>query len=149
MINNEFIFSSESVTEGHPDKVADQISDSILDEIILNDKNCRVACETLVTTDKVIISAEISTISNIDYEKIIRNTIIEIGYDDPSLGFDGNTCNVELYIDKQSNDISIGVDQINNDIPINNCIKKIQDFLCPIFFVSQNIFNLSTKGAQR
>ena len=116
MINNEFIFSSESVTEGHPDKVADQISDSILDEIILNDKNCRVACETLVTTDKVIISAEISTSSNIDYEKIIRNTIIEIGYDDPSLGFDGNTCNVELYIDKQSNDISIGVDQINNDI---------------------------------
>ena len=83
---------------------------------ILNDKNCRVACETLVTTDKVIISAEISTSSNIDYEKIIRNTIIEIGYDDPSLGFDGNTCNVELYIDKQSNDISIGVDQINNDI---------------------------------
>ena len=116
MINNEFIFSSESVTEGHPDKVADQISDSILDEIILNDKNCRVACETLVTTDKVIISAEISTSSNIDYEKIIRNTIIEIGYDDPSLGFDGNTCSVELYIDKQSNDISIGVDQINNDI---------------------------------
>ena len=116
MINNEFIFSSESVTEGHPDKVADQISDSILDEIILNDKNCRVACETLVTTDKVIISAEISTNSNIDYEKIIRNTIIEIGYNDPSLGFDGNTCSVELYIDKQSNDISIGVDQIDNGI---------------------------------
>ena len=61
MVNNEFIFSSESVTEGHPDKVADQISDSILDEIIMNDKNSRVACETLVTTDKVIISAEIST----------------------------------------------------------------------------------------
>ena len=116
MVNNEFIFSSESVTEGHPDKVADQISDSILDEIIMNDKNSRVACETLVTTDKVIISAEISTNSNIDYEKIIRNTIIEIGYNDPSLGFDGNTCNVELYIDKQSNDISIGVDQIDNDI---------------------------------
>ena len=116
MVNNEFIFSSESVTEGHPDKVADQISDSILDEIIMNDKNSRVACETLVTTDKVIISAEISTNSNIDYEKIIRNTIIEIGYNDPSLGFDGNTCNIELYIDKQSNDISIGVDQIDNDI---------------------------------
>ena len=116
MVNNEFIFSSESVTEGHPDKVADQISDSILDEIIMNDKNSRVACETLVTTDKVIISAEISTNSNIDYEKIIRNTIIEIGYNDPSLGFDGNTCNIELYIDKQSNDISIGVDQINNGI---------------------------------
>jgi len=116
MKNDEFIFTSESVTEGHPDKVADQISDAILDEIIIQDSNSRVACETLVTTDRVVISAEISTKANINYEEVIRKTIIDIGYIDPGLGFDGNTCDIELYIDKQSNDISIGVDQKTTDI---------------------------------
>ena len=94
MKNDEFIFTSESVTEGHPDKVADQISDAILDEIIIQDSNSRVACETLVTTDRVVISAEISTKANINYEEVIRKTIIDIGYIDPGLGFDGNTCEI-------------------------------------------------------
>ena len=104
------LFTSESVTEGHPDKVCDQISDSILDAILQNDPEGRVACETLVTTNLVVISGEISTENHPDYEGIVRNTIREIGYTDASSGFDADTVDVKIYIDEQSPHIAQGVD---------------------------------------
>jgi len=105
----DFLFTSESVTEGHPDKVADQISDAILDAIIADDKNGRVACETLVSTGFAIIAGEITTNTWVDMPQIVRNTIKEIGYTDATMGFDWETCAVLTSIDKQSTDISQGV----------------------------------------
>ena len=107
---NNHLFTSESVTEGHPDKVCDQISDSILDAILQDDPEGRVACETLVTTNLVVISGEISTTSHPDYEGIVRNTIREIGYTDASSSFDADTVDVKIYIDAQSPHIAQGVD---------------------------------------
>jgi len=104
------LFTSESVTEGHPDKISDQISDSILDAIITEDPTCRVACETLVTTGLAFISAEISTQAYVEIPEIVRNTIKRIGYDDASYGFDYETCAVMTSIDHQSGDIAMGVD---------------------------------------
>lgn len=104
------LFTSESVTEGHPDKVADQISDSILDGIIAQDPTCRVACETLVTTGMAFISAEIATEAYVEIPEIVRETIRRIGYDDASYGFDYETCAVITSIDHQSTDIAMGVD---------------------------------------
>jgi len=104
-----YLFSSESVTEGHPDKVADQISDAILDSIIGQDPNCRVACETMVTTGMAVIAGEITTDCYVDIPAIVRETIKEIGYNDSSMGFDWETCAVLTSIDKQSPDISQGV----------------------------------------
>jgi S-adenosylmethionine synthetase len=104
-----FIFTSESVSEGHPDKVADQISDAILDAILAQDRKARVACETLVTTGIVFIAGEITTTATVDYPKIARETIKEIGYSDSAMGFDWETCAVLTSIDKQSPDISQGV----------------------------------------
>ena len=106
-----FIFTSESVTEGHPDKIADQISDAILDAMIEQDPYSRVACETLITTGLVVISAEITTKSQVDIRQVVRNTIKEIGYTDSAMGFDAETCSVVLTIDKQSSDIAQGVDK--------------------------------------
>lgn len=106
---DNYIFTSESVSEGHPDKVADQISDSILDAILTQDPTSRVACETLVTTGMAVIAGEITTNAVIDYPKIVRETILEIGYNDSAMGFDGETCAVLVSIDKQSPDISQGV----------------------------------------
>jgi S-adenosylmethionine synthetase len=106
----EFFFTSESVTEGHPDKVADQISDAILDAIIAQDKYARVACETLVTTGLALIAGEITTTARIDYPEIVRQTIKEIGYCDSSMGFDWETCAVLTSIDRQSPDIAQGVE---------------------------------------
>ena len=108
---NDFLFTSESVTEGHPDKICDQISDGILDAIIVNDPNCRVACETVVTTGMVVIIGEITTKCYVDIPKIARNIIKEIGYDDVKLGFDYKSCAVLTSIDEQSNDIALGVNQ--------------------------------------
>ena len=105
-----YLFTSESVTEGHPDKVADQISDSILDTIIEQDPRCRVACETLVTTGLAIIAGEISTDCYVEMPQIIRETIKEIGYSNSSMGFDWETCAVITSIDHQSSDIAMGVD---------------------------------------
>jgi len=104
------LFTSESVTEGHPDKVSDQISDSILDALIAQDPFCRVACETLVTTGMAFISAEISTSAYVEIPEIVRRTIKDIGYDDASYGFDYETCAVITSIDHQSSDIALGVD---------------------------------------
>ena len=109
MALKDFIFTSESVSEGHPDKVADQISDSILDALIAKDPNSRVACETMVTTGMALIAGEISTNAYVDMPSIVRNTIREIGYTDASSGFDAGTCAVLTSIDQQSSDISQGV----------------------------------------
>ncbi len=106
---SEHLFTSESVTEGHPDKIADQISDSVLDSILQNDKKARVACETLVTTGMALVAGEITTTCYVDIPEIVRNTIKEIGYDDSSMGFDWRTCAVLTTIDKQSPDIAMGV----------------------------------------
>jgi S-adenosylmethionine synthetase len=107
----KFIFTSESVSEGHPDKVADQISDAILDAILAQDKLSRVACETMVTTGMAVIAGEITTNAVINYSEIARQTIKEIGYTDSEMGFDADTCAVLVSIDKQSPDISQGVSE--------------------------------------
>jgi S-adenosylmethionine synthetase len=104
-----YIFTSESVSEGHPDKIADQISDAILDEHIKGDKRSRVAIETLVTTGRIIISGEVTSSVEVDYEKVARSTVADIGYNDPEIGFDASTCDVEIYVHSQSPDISQGV----------------------------------------
>ena len=103
------LFTSESVTEGHPDKVADQISDAILDAIIAGDPGGRVACETLVTTGSAIVAGEITTRTWVDMRKIVRETVRQIGYTEPSLGFDYRTCGVLICVDEQSPDIAMGV----------------------------------------
>jgi len=110
MAISDFLFTSESVTEGHPDKVADQISDAILDAILAQDKYSRVACETLVTTGLVMIAGEITTTAQVDFPTVVRETIKEIGYCDSSMGFDWETCAVLTSIDKQSPDIAMGVE---------------------------------------
>ena len=109
MAMTDFLFTSESVSEGHPDKVADQISDAILDAIIAQDPTSRVACETLVTTGMAMIAGEITTNAYVDMPGIVRETIKEIGYDDSSMGFDYETCAVLTTIDRQSPDIAQGV----------------------------------------
>jgi S-adenosylmethionine synthetase len=106
---SDYIFTSESVSEGHPDKVADQISDAILDAILTQDPTSRVACETLVTTGMAVIAGEITTRAVVDYPKVVRETIREIGYNDSAMGFDWETCAVLVSIDRQSPDISQGV----------------------------------------
>jgi S-adenosylmethionine synthetase len=111
MAGESVLFTSESVTEGHPDKVADAISDSILDAIIEQDKKARVACETLVTTGLAFIAGEISTECYVDMPQIVRNTIREIGYNSSDMGFDWQTCSVLTSIDHQSPDIAVGVNE--------------------------------------
>ena len=107
---HDFLFTSESVTEGHPDKVADAISDAVLDAALANDPGSRVACEALVTTGMVVLAGEITTSRLLDYTGIVRDTVRRVGYDDPATGFDGNSCAVLIAIDKQSPDIARGVD---------------------------------------
>src|SRR6201981_649076 len=107
---NEFLFTSESVTEGHPDKVADQISDGVLDAVMRDDPAGRVACETLVNTGLVVVSGEITTETYVDIQDIARETIRKIGYTDADLGFSADSCAVINAIDKQSPDIAQGVD---------------------------------------
>jgi S-adenosylmethionine synthetase len=111
MTNPGFLFTSESVTEGHPDKMADQISDAILDAVLADDPNGRVACETLVTTGLVVVAGEISTQTYVDIPRLVRNRIREIGYDRAKYGFDADTCGVIVAIDEQSPDIAQGIDQ--------------------------------------
>ena len=104
-------FTSESVTEGHPDKICDQISDAILDELLRQDPNSRVACETSCTTGLVLVMGEITTNANVDFQRIVRNTVREIGYDRAKYGFDCDTCGVMIALDEQSQDIALGVDK--------------------------------------
>jgi len=110
-MSNRLIFTSESVSEGHPDKVADQISDAILDEILRQDPNARVACETLIKTGAAIVAGEITTSAWVDLEDVVRKTITDIGYNSSDVGFDGETCAVMSLIGKQSGDIAQGVDR--------------------------------------
>lgn len=105
------LFTSESVTEGHPDKICDNISDAVLDAILTQDPDGRVACETTCITDQIMVMGEITTKAKIDIEKIARDVVCEIGYDSPEKGFDGHTCKVQIAIDKQSPDIALGVDK--------------------------------------
>jgi S-adenosylmethionine synthetase len=111
MAEREYLFTSESVTEGHPDKIADQVSDTVLDAVLADDPNGRVACETLITTGLVVVAGEISTETWVDIPKLVRERIAEIGYVHSEWGFDANTCGVIVAIDEQSPDIALGVDQ--------------------------------------
>ena len=108
---SKILFTSESVTEGHPDKICDQISDAVLDAILEQDKNARVACETAVTTGMILCMGEISTSAKVDIPKIARQVVVNIGYDRAKFGFDGHTCSVLTSIDEQSADIAMGVDE--------------------------------------
>src|SRR3990170_2616844 len=112
MAREEYLFTSESVTEGHPDKIADQISDAVLDAIISQDPTGRVACETLLTTGLVVVAGEITTACYVDIPRIARDTIREVGYTRAKYGFDYETCGVITAIDEQSSDIAMGVDKL-------------------------------------
>src|SRR5690606_36099188 len=111
MSKSAYLFTSESVSEGHPDKVADQISDAVLDAILAQDKRARVACETMVKTGVAIVAGEITTTAWVDLEALTRKVILDIGYDSSDVGFDGATCGVLNLIGKQSPDINQGVDR--------------------------------------
>jgi S-adenosylmethionine synthetase len=106
---DNYLFTSESVSEGHPDKVADQMSDAILDAHLAGDPGSRVACETMCTTDQIFVCGEITSAQKVDYEAVVRKTVEEIGYNDPDIGFDARSCNVGIYVHSQSPDISQGV----------------------------------------
>ncbi|MDH4124773.1 MAG: methionine adenosyltransferase [Gammaproteobacteria bacterium] len=110
-MRDTFLFTSESVSEGHPDKICDQVSDAVLDAILEQDASARVACETLVKTGMVVLAGEITSKANVDFEKIVRETVLEIGYNSSELGFDGASCAVLNVIGKQSPDIAQGVDR--------------------------------------
>jgi S-adenosylmethionine synthetase len=110
-MSNSYLFTSESVSEGHPDKIADQISDAVLDAILEQDPRARVACETMVKTGMALVAGEISTSAWVDLEDVVRGTIIDVGYDDSAMGFDGHSCAVLNAIGKQSPDIAQGVDR--------------------------------------
>jgi S-adenosylmethionine synthetase len=110
-MSNSYLFTSESVSEGHPDKISDQISDAVLDAILEQDKSARVACETMVKTGMVVVAGEVTTSAWVDIEEIARNTVIEIGYTDSEMGFDGASCAVLNALGKQSPDIAQGVDR--------------------------------------
>ena len=108
-----YLFTSESVSEGHPDKVADQISDAIIDNFLAFDPNSKVACETLVTTNLAIIAGEIKSKAKIDEKEIVRNVINKVGYNDPAYLFDHRSCEIQTYLHEQSPDINQGVDKVN------------------------------------
>lgn len=114
VMSNNFIFTSESVSEGHPDKIADQISDAVLDALLAQDPKSRVACETLVKTGMVILAGEITTNAWVDTEELVRKVVCDIGYDHGDIGFDGQSCAVLNAIGKQSSDIAMGVDESEN-----------------------------------
>src|SRR5216110_577472 len=110
MSNRSFSFTSESVTEGHPDKMADQISDAVLDAVLTDDADGRVACETLITTGLVVVAGEITTSTYVDIPRLVRDRVREIGYTRAKYGFDADTCGVIVALDEQSPDIAQGVD---------------------------------------
>ena len=111
MTSPKLVFTSESVTEGHPDKICDQVSDAVLDACLEQDPHSRVACETAVKTGFIMLLGEITTEANINYDDLVRKVITDIGYDESAKGFDGNTCGVQVAIAKQSGDIARGVNR--------------------------------------
>ena len=124
MAARDFLFTSESVTEGHPDKIADQISDSVLDAILADDPNARVACETLITTGLVVVAGEITTYTYVDVRAVVRDRIAEIGYTRAKYGFDFETCGVVVAIDGQSPDIAHRLDV---EMPITEGVCAVLD----------------------
>src|SRR5438874_2716623 len=114
-MHDEYLFTSESVSEGHPDKIADQISDAVLDAMLEQDKNARVACETFVKTGMVLVGGEVTTSAWVDIEQLVRNVVQDIGYDSSDMGFDWESCAVMSAIGKQSPDIAQGVDRASAD----------------------------------
>ena len=110
-MSHSYLFTSESVSEGHPDKISDQISDAVLDAMLEQDPKARVACETLVKTGMVVVAGEVTTTAWVDIEKLARETVLEIGYNDSEMGFDGASCAVLNALGKQSPDIAQGVDR--------------------------------------
>src|SRR5262249_13101559 len=111
MAGQEYLFTSESVTEGHPDKIADQISDAVLDAVLAQDPRGRVACESLLTTGLVVVAGEITTKGSLDFAQVARDTVRDVGYVRADYGFDCHTCGVIVAVDKQSSDIALGVDK--------------------------------------
>ena len=110
-MSESFIFTSESVSEGHPDKLCDAVSDAILDAVLTQDIHARVACETVAKTGMIMLVGELTTTAHIDFEAVVRKTVVEIGYDSSEIGFDGNTCAVINALGQQSHDIAMGVDR--------------------------------------
>src|SRR5262245_47867626 len=128
MPEREFLFTSESVTEGHPDKIADQVSDSVLDAVLADDVQARCACETLITTGLVVVAGEISTETYVDIPKLVRERIADIGYTHSEWGFDATTCGVVVAIDEQSPDIAQGVDasyEVQHDPGDNDPLDRV------------------------
>ena len=128
MAGRSFLFTSESVTEGHPDKIADQISDAVLDAALTNDPNSRVACETLITTGLVVVAGEMTTDTYIDIRSLVRETVKSIGYTRAKYGFDAETCGIIVAIDEQSPDIAQGVDnayEVQHDPDDDDPLDKI------------------------
>ena len=131
----KLLFTSESVTEGHPDKMCDQISDAILDALLAQDPMSRVACETATTTGLVMVMGEITTHAYVDIQKIVRETVREIGYDRAKYGFDCDTCGVITAIDEQSTDIAMGVDKdkaqsaVRLSLDLENDMSQVEQFL--------------------
>ena len=127
-MSKTYLFTSESVTEGHPDKIADQVSDAILDAILEQDPYGRVACETCVNTGLAVLVGEVSTTANVDFQQIVRNTINEIGYTDPNKGYSGDHISVLVGLDKQSPDIALGVD---NSLETDKILNREQTYNRP------------------
>ena len=137
-MKERILFTSESVSEGHPDKVCDQISDAILDECFKQDPNSRVACECFATTNLVVIGGEITTNAKVDYEAVARNVLKEIGYDDEAKGMDYKTCKIEVIMDSQSSDIALGTNEEVGGAGDQGIMlvmrQKKQKGICPLLF---------------